>query len=198
MSNELTRAQAADILGDLLQTEETSWKTTDLFDQPRERMPAPRPRWVAQGITLVYVQHTCAHCGATHSHTSPKILLNEALLASDGTVMKTHQTVNPKMGILGNNVHGDLKDRLNIEYLEGEATDFCIECIEQFSELELAQLFIRQQARMESKSTGLRLERMAAIERATNKLKGDKKVDKQAELLEDLLTASVVEGEEDE
>lgn len=196
--NDLTRAQAADILGDLLHTADDAWKTNDLFDQPRQRAPAPQPKWVAQGISLVYVQHTCRHCGATHSHTSPKILLNEALVGADGTVMKMHQTVTPKMGTMGNNVLGEIKNRLNIEYLEGEATDFCIECIESFSELELLHLFSTQQHRMETRSTGVRLERVAAIERATKKMQGDKKVDAQAAMLNDLLTAeAAVSGEEE-
>lgn len=196
--NDLTRAQAADLLGELLATPDTAWKTNDLFDQPRQRTPAPQPKWVAQGISLVYVQHTCSHCGAVHSHTSPKILLNEALIGADGAVMKTHQTVSPKMGTMGNHVLGELKARINVEYLEGESTDFCIECIESFSEIELLQVFTRQQHRMETRSTGLRLERVAAIERATKKMQGDKKVDAQAAMLEELLTADAnLTGEEE-
>lgn len=200
---ELTRQEANDFLADLL-FDETDIKQQTLFDAPRNYAPKPVPKWTVQGITLVYVNHTCEHCGAQHVHTSPKLLLNEALIDTDGTVMKTHQTACPKSADLHSETFANnAKDGsplaalpVSLDYIEGESTDFCCECINEMSVQDLQRMFVKQQERRIKKASGDRLERIAA---AQAQVKGKKSTpDAEASLIQDLLTAQAAEeGEED-
>ena len=163
MTATLTRAQAADFLADLL---DDCVKSEGLFEEKKDRRPEKKPEWVSQGLVLAVVEHHCRHCGAVHMHTSPKVLLKESLVAENGTVLKSNTTLFPKAGIHGNEVIGPLASNVSFETIRGEDTDFCLDCIHEMSDTDVHQLFIKQQARIEEERAGVRLERLAAIERA--------------------------------
>lgn len=202
MKTEFTRQEAHDFLADLL-VDENDIKQQTLFDVPRDYTPKKGPKWIVQGITLVYVMHPCANCGEEHSHTSPKLLLNEALIDSDGTVLKTNQTISPKQFNVETEEVSNGGDPVAIaslpiknEYLIGEATDFCSECIHEMSDEMLQRLFVMQQMRRTKKAAGERMERIAE---AQAKVAGKKmpSADK-ANMLADLLTADANDSTDEE
>jgi hypothetical protein len=195
MSLDLTRAQVADMLGDLLQDEKQDWKTTDLWDKPRDRMPKAQSKWAVRGITLVYVQHHCLGCDAIHTHTSPRILLNMEYVSAEGEILKKVQTMNPLKMDLSEEAYSEAQNNMSTEYLRGEDTDYCISCVESLTYLHFKAVFKDQQKKLEVKANGVRMERMNAIERATKKLKGDKKVNVQTELQQLLESADEVQTE---
>ena len=201
--NDMTRKEAQDFLADLL-FDESDIKQQTLFDVPRDCAPKPQPAWKVQGITLVYVTHTCENCGSQHTHTSPKLLLNEALIDADGTVMKTHQTACPKsadfssLGFAHSAKEKVCVDKMDckIETLEGESTDFCSECIHELSVHDLQRMFVKQQERRVKKASGDRLERIAAAQAS---VKGKKVTpEMEANMLDSLLTANADESSDEE
>lgn len=203
MKTEFTRQEAHDFLADLL-IDENDIKQQTLFDNPRDYTPKPQPKWIVQGITLVFVQHTCKRCDRKHIHTSPKLLLDETLLDVDGTVLKMHQTLSPKKFNATDETVCNLGEptpvsdlKIEQQFIEGEPLDFCKDCIEigTWTGTELRSLFIAQQNTRAKKSTGERLERIAAAQKA---LDGKKQTaEQEAHMLDDLLTAQAVE-EDDE
>lgn len=203
MKTEFTRQEAHDFLADLL-VDESDIKQQTLFDTPRDYSPKPQPKWIVQGITLVFVQHTCKRCDRKHTHTSPKLLLDEALIDTDGTVMKMHQTISPKgfnatEGTVRNRGEPTPIDSLKIieQYIEGEPLDYCNDCIKigAWTGMELRKLFAAQQTTRARKQTGERLERIAAAQKL---LEGKKQTaEQEAHMLDDLLTAQAVEEDEE-
>lgn len=203
MKTDFTRAEARDFLADLL-ADETDIKQQTLFDVPRDYTKKAEPKWTVQGITLVYVTHTCEQCGADHTHTSPKLLLNEALIDADGTVMKTHQTACPKSpDITSGRYANEAKENvpveslpISIEYIQGESTDFCSECINELDATDIQRMFVKQQARRVKKAAGDRLERIASAQKTVKKVKVTPA--QEADMLADLLTAQAADEEEAE
>lgn len=201
MNNEFTRAQARDLLADLLADDSDITQQT-LFDAPRVYAAKPMPKWKVQGITLVYVNHTCNHCGAVHTHTSPRLLLNEVLMDADGSVMKVHQTSSPKCSdfhdmLFSSEAKTPVKvDDMSVDYqyIDGEDTDFCSECINEMSVADLQRMFVKQQERRIREAAGQRMERIAE---AQAKVSSDKKANKVVNAIEELLSADAVDSSDD-
>lgn len=202
MKTDFTRQEARDFLADLL-VDENDIKQQTLFDVPRDYTAKQEPKWTVQGLTLVYVTHTCENCGSQHVHTSPKLLLNEALIDHTGTVLKISQTARPKKFSLDHSYVGDNAPEtpigllnLNREYLEGESTDFCVDCIEEIRLDKIHELFFKQQSRCAVKKAGERMERIAEAQ-AKVAGKNIPSADK-ANMLADLLTANANDSTDEE
>lgn len=203
MKTEYTRQEAHDFLADLI-ADDQDIKQQTFFDEPRDYSAKPTPKWVVQGITLVYVTHTCCNCGDEHTHTSPKLLLNEALIDWEGTVIKTNQTISPKHFNLQTNEvsnHGDVVPvsslPITMEYLAGEPTDFCSECIHEMGPDMLQRLFVMQQARRVKKANGERMERIAEAQAKVNKTTTRRSQTEEADLMAELITASATDTDEE-
>ena len=163
MSTMITRAEAESFLSDLLSDTPTIRSETLFDDMPHSRIPKKaEPKWVNQGLSIIYVQQICSHCGHIHVHSNPLILMNTAYVAADGTVLKTEKTAYPKTMEEVEN----LSERISIEYLEGEDIPFCEECLNEMDWDAFKKLFRQQQERFQIKRAGIRLEREAAISRA--------------------------------
>lgn len=161
----VSRRDALELLGDLLEPE-NKVKHTNLFDEPRKTYVKPEPRWIGQGLTVVYVQQTCVHCGHTHTHVSPLILMHEAYENADGKITKTRKTAHPESLA---NLKEDFKN-IEIEYIQGSDVPFCGECIEELTTADWVKAFKIQQEVMNAKTLGSQMERNHAIEKAAKKL----------------------------
>ena len=97
MSTMITRAEAESFLADLLSDSPTIRSESLFDDMPHNRVPMKaEPKWINQGLTIVYVQQLCTHCGNVHVHSNPLILMNTAYVTADGKVLKTEKTAYPK------------------------------------------------------------------------------------------------------
>ena len=163
MSTMISRAEAESFLSDLLSDVPTIRSETLFEDMPHSRVPMKAaPKWVNQGLSIIYVQQVCSHCGHIHVHSNPLLLMNTAYVAADGTVLKTEKTAYPKtMEEIEN-----LSERISIEYLEGEDIPFCEECLNEMQWDDFKRLFRQQQERWQVKRVGIRLERENAISKA--------------------------------
>lgn len=126
----VSRAEALDLLGDLLDIEPKD--TTTLFGAHVERKRSvPKPKWQALGLIALFKETKCLHCGTIHRELNPLVLLHEQLVAHDGTIVKDQKTSNP----LSANVAMDtLPDGVRTEVYMMAPIHFCYECMDTFKD----------------------------------------------------------------
>lgn len=135
----VTKAEALDLLGDLLDLEPTD--KTSLFGEAVERKRSvPRPQWKSLGLVLIYKETLCLHCGTKHRELNPLVLLHEQLVAHDGSILKDQKTSNP----LSTNIDiNDFPAGIKTELYPMAPIHFCSNCIDGFKD-DLPSLFKAQ------------------------------------------------------
>lgn len=141
MSNSMSKADAIDLLGDLMGIAPTD--NTNLFGEERPKAPRKSaPKWQLSGLVLLYKSTTCNNCGTVHTEINPLVMAHEELVAHDGSIVKSQTTSDPALIHTKDFQLADLPTRT--EYVQMRPISFCVECVESLAQKDLRSLFVTQ------------------------------------------------------